>query len=172
MSVLDPLVKAGKIKLVYNVFTKDWSPSEAYANFKKFLDRGGSVDAVVTAYDGLAYGAIQALAEHHLDGKVPVSGQDAELTAIQRILRGTQTVTIYKPGRLLAEKAIEAAVDFANGKVPESNATVNNKTANIKSYLFDSVPVTKNTIEGTVIKYGHYTEVEVYGTSTPSGPNP
>ncbi|MES2006651.1 MAG: substrate-binding domain-containing protein, partial [Patescibacteria group bacterium] len=150
MSVLEPLVKAGKIKIVYNEFTKDWSPSEAYSNFKKFLDGGGKVDGVVTSYDGLGYGVIQALAEHKLDGKVPVSGQDAELAAIQRILLGTQTVTIYKPGRRLAEKAVEAAVDFANGRAPDTNAKVNNKTADVTSYLFDSIPVTKENIDEAV----------------------
>jgi D-xylose transport system substrate-binding protein len=169
MSVLDPLVKAGKIRLVYNEFTANWDGSIAYANFKKFLDGGGKVDGVVTAYDELAFGVIQALAEHHLDGKIPVSGQDAELEAVQRIVLGTQLMTVYKPGRLLAEKAVEAAVDFANGKTPATTGTVNNKTADIPSYLFDSFPVTKDTIQDTVIKDGQYTVAQVYGTTTPTG---
>jgi len=165
MGVLKPLEKDGKLKIVYNEFTKDWSPSEAYANFKKFLDGGDTVDGVVTAYDGLAYGVVQALAEHHLDGKVPVSGQNGELQAIQRIVQGTQTVTAYKPGKPLAEKTIEAAVDFANGKKPETNGTINNGTADIKAYLFDPIPVTKDNVRDTVIKDGTFTEAQVYGKS-------
>lgn len=165
MKILDPLVKSGKIKIVYNEFTKDWSPSEAYSNFKKFLDGGGKVDGVVTAYDGLAYGAIQALAEHKLDGKVPTSGQNGELQAIQRIVQGTQTVTAYKPGKPLAERAVEAAVDFANGRMPQTNRSLNNKTADIAAYLFDPIPVTKDNIRETIIKDGTFTEEQVYGAS-------
>ena len=167
MKVLDPLIQAGKIKLVYKEFTKDWSPSEAYSNFKKFLDSGGKADGVITAYDGLAYGAIQALAEHGMEGKVPVSGQNGELQAVQRIVAGTQTVTAWKPGKPLAERAVEAAIDFAYGRKPEVNGTVDNKTANIEAYLFDPIPVTKNNVRETVIQSGTFTEAEVYGPAAP-----
>jgi D-xylose transport system substrate-binding protein len=166
MKVLDPLIKEGKIKLVYNEFTKDWSPSEAYTNFKKFLVGGGKVDGVITAYDGLAYGAIQALTEYKLDGKVPVSGQNGELQAIQRIVKGTQTVTAYKPGKPLAERAVEAAVDFANGRKPEVNGSLNNKTAEVDAYLFDPIPVTKANINDTVIKDGTFTTEQVFSNTT------
>jgi D-xylose transport system substrate-binding protein len=167
MNIIDPLVKTGKAKLVYNEFTKDWSPSEAFTNFKKFLASGGKVDGVVTAYDGLAYGVIQALGEKGLAGKVPVSGQNGELQAMQRIVQGTQTMSAYKPGKPLAEKAVEAAVAFAQGKKPETNAIINNKTADIASYLFDPIPVTKDTIKSTVIKDGTYSLEQIYGSTTP-----
>ncbi len=166
MGVIQPLVEEGKAELVFNEFTKDWSPSEAYANFKKFLDEGGQVDGVVTAYDGLAYGVVQALDERGLAGSVPVSGQNGELQAIQRIVQGTQTMSAYKPGKPLAEKAVEAAVAFANGSAPETNATINNKTADIPSYLFDPIPVTKENIEDTVVADGTFTLEQIYGTST------
>ncbi|MFZ2886515.1 MAG: substrate-binding domain-containing protein [Minisyncoccia bacterium] len=167
MGVLDPLVQEGKINLVFNEFTKDWSPSEAYLNFKKFLDGGGKVDGVVTAYDGLAYGVVQALAEKKIEGAIPVSGQNGELQAVQRIVKGTQTMTAYKPGRPLAEKAVEAAVDFSHGRNPETNGVVNNGVADIKAYLFDPIPVTKDNIRTTVIKDGTFTESEIYGGATP-----
>ncbi len=165
MKIVDPLVKAGKVKLVYNEFTKDWSPSEAYTNFKKFLDGKGTADGVITAYDGLAYGVIQALTERKLEGSVPVSGQNGELQAIQRIVAGTQTVTAWKPGKPLAERAVEAAIDFATGREPATNGAVNNKTADVKAYLFEPIPVTKDNVRDTVIKSGTFTEAEVYGTS-------
>ena len=167
MKVLEPLIKTGKIKLVYNEFTKDWSPSEAYSNAKKFLDSGGKVDGAVTAYDGLAYGVIQALTERKLAGLVPVSGQNGELQAVQRIVAGTQTVTAWKPGKPLAERAVEAAVDFAQGRIPETNGTINNKTAEVKAYLFDPIPVTKENVRDTVIKSGTFSEAEVYGSPAP-----
>ncbi len=165
MSVIDPLVKSGKITLVYNEFTKDWSPSEAYKNFKTFLANGGKVDGVVTAYDGLAYGVIQALGEKNLAGKVPVSGQNGELQAIQRIVQGTQTMTAWKPGKPLAEKAVEAAVAFATGNTPESNGTVKNDTADIRSYLFDPIPVVKGNIDETIIHSGTFTREQIYGSN-------
>lgn len=162
MSVLQPLADQGKINLVYNEFTKDWSPSEAYTNFKRFLDEGGTVDGVVTAYDGLAYGVIQALAEHNKAGTVPVSGQNGELQAVQRIVQGTQTMTAWKPGKPLAEKAIEAAVAFAKGETPEINGSINNQVADIPSYLFDPIPVTIENLETTVIESETYTRETLY----------
>ena len=156
MSVLQPLVDNGEIDLVYNEFTPEWSPDMAYKNLLAFLDNGGHVDAVVTASDALAYGAIQALTEHGLAGKVPVSGQDGELQAMQRMLKGTQTVSAYKPGRLLAEMAIVEAIRLANGQPAETNGTVNNGYVEVPSYLIDPIPVTKNNIDSTVIADGTY----------------
>lgn len=162
MSVLEPLVASGTINLVYNEFTTEWSPDVAYKNMKAFLDNGGHVDAVVTASDALAYGVIQALAERDLAGKVPVSGQDGELQAMQRLLKGTQTVSAYKPGRLLAEKAVAEALKFANGQSPEVNATVNNGMTDVPSYLIDPIAVTKENIDSTVIADGTYTRSQIY----------
>lgn len=164
MSVLDPLVASGTINLVYNEFTTEWSPDVAYKNLKAFLNNGGHVDAVITASDAIAYGAIQALAEHDLAGKVPVSGQDGELQAMQRMLKGTQTVSAYKPGRLLAEKAVTEALLFANGQNPETNATMNNGFMDVPSYLIDPIAVTKDNIDSTVIADGTYTRGQVYIT--------
>jgi D-xylose transport system substrate-binding protein len=165
MSVLDPLVKSGKATLVFDKFITDWSPSEAYTEFKKFLDGGGKVDAVVTSYDGLAFGAVRALQEKGLDGKVPVSGQNGELQAIQRIVAGTQTMTAYKPGKPLAEKTIELAVDMANGKKIATTGVINNKKRDVPSYLFDPIPVTKDNIKDTVIKDGTFSSAQIYGTA-------
>src|SRR3989338_855519 len=164
MSVLAPLVASGTINLVYNEFTTEWSPDVAYKNLKAFLDNDGHVDAVVTASDALAYGAIQALAEHDLAGKVPVSGQDGELQAMQRMLKGTQTVSAYKPGRLLAEKAVAEALLFANGQTPETNAVMNNGFMDVPSYLIDPIAVTVANIDSTVIADGTYTRSQIYVT--------
>ena len=76
------------------------------------------VDAVVAANDGVAGGAIQALAEQNLAGKTLVSGQDAELSACQRIAAGTQSMTVYKPIERLAYKAAEVAVKMAQQGAP------------------------------------------------------
>ncbi|HTY39861.1 MAG TPA: substrate-binding domain-containing protein [Candidatus Paceibacterota bacterium] len=166
MSVLDPKIKSGDIKLVVDEFTPDWKPETAYQNLKKYLDTGGALDAVVAANDGTAFGVIQALTEKGLAGKVPVSGQDAELSACQRIVAGTQTLTIYKPIKALAEKTAELAVAMAKGQAPETTGVINNGKMDVPSYLLEPIPVTKANMMETIVKDGFHTAQEVYGTST------
>lgn len=116
MRVLKALVNSGDIKIVSDGWAKDWDPAEAYALMSKAIDETkGDITAVVASNDGTAGGAIQALQEHKLAGKVLVSGQDADLAAIIRILEGTQTMTVYKPIGLQARSAAEAAVNLAAG---------------------------------------------------------
>ncbi|HUD09263.1 MAG TPA: substrate-binding domain-containing protein [Patescibacteria group bacterium] len=162
MSVLDPLIKAGKAKLVFDQYTANWDAQTAYVNLKAFLDRGGKVDAVVVSNDGMATGVVKALTEHGLAGKVPVSGQDAELTAVKRLVDGTQTVTLYKPITAEANEAILGAIDMANGKMPKTTGVTNNGTIDVSSYLLNPIPVTKDTIKTTVIKDGFYSTQDVY----------
>ena len=162
LSVLDPLVAQGKAKIVFDQATADWKPEVAYKNLKTFLDAGGQVDAVVAANDGTAFGAIRALKEHGLAGQVPVSGQDAELPAIKRLVDGTQTVTSYKPIRTLAYQAVATAVAMAEGKTFDMNATVNNGTKDVPSFLIDPIPVTKENIEETVVKDGYHSLHDIY----------
>jgi len=155
--ILNPLIQEQKINLVYNEFTQDWNPSAAYSSIKRFLEEGGTIHGAVVANDGMAYGVIQALNEQGLAGKVPVSGQDGELQALQRIVQGTQTVSLWKPGSLLADKAINDAVLLAKDIAPETNTTVNNGTIEVPSYLFDPVPVTAQNLQETIIASGTYT---------------
>lgn len=162
MSVLDPLIKAGKIALVYDEPTDNWLPDAAYKNLKTYLAKGNLVDGVVAANDATAFGAIQALQEKGLAGKIPVTGQDADLPALQRIVEGTQTMTNYKSIKDLANRTIQSAIDLANGKVPESNASLDNGMMQVKSYLLQPVPVTKDNIMQTVVKDGFLTEKEIY----------
>jgi len=118
---------------------------------------------VVAANDGTAGGVIQALAAQGLAGKVPVSGQDAELAAIKRIVEGTQTMTVYKPIRALAEKAAELAVQLAKGESVETNATVNNGKIDVPSVLLDPIAVDKTNIEETIIADGFHSREDIYG---------
>jgi D-xylose transport system substrate-binding protein len=165
MSVLTPLIKAGKVKLVFDQHIADWDPGAAYTAFKAYLATGKRADAVIGDNDDLGYGAIRALQEIGLAGKVPVTGQDAQLAAVQRLLSGTQLLTIYKPGSQLANRAIEDAIALTRGHAITTNATTSNKTVSVPTYLFDPVAVTKDTIKDTVIKGGAYTVEQVYGTS-------
>jgi D-xylose transport system substrate-binding protein len=164
MEVLSPLIKSGSIKLVVDAFMTDWKPDEAYKTIKKYLSSGGKLDAVVAANDGTAGGVIQALKEFNLAGIVPVSGQDAELSASQRVIQGTQTLTVYKPIPSLAAKAVEIAIAMAKGNSPETNNTTDNGKISVPSYFIEPILVTKENMDETVIKDGFHTRSQVYGT--------
>lgn len=163
MNLLSSKIANGDIKLVIDKFIPDWKPEEAYKVVKEYLSSGGKIDAVIAANDGLASGVIQALKEKGLDGKVPVSGQDAELSATQRIIAGTQLSTVYKPIKSLAYKAAEIAVTLANDQVPETNSSINNGEIDVPSYFLEPTLVYKANMIETIIKDNFHTYDEVYG---------
>jgi D-xylose transport system substrate-binding protein len=103
MNVLKPLIDRGDIHIVADQWARDWLASEALRHTENALTQANNnVVAVVVSNDGTAGGAIQALEEQKLAGKVLVSGQDADLAALQRIVAGTQSMTVYKPVAQLA----------------------------------------------------------------------
>jgi D-xylose transport system substrate-binding protein len=155
MKVLQPYIDRGEIKMIADEYTKDWLPSEAYLSMLKAIDSSkGDVAAVLASNDGLAGGAIQALREHGLAGKVAVSGQDADLAAIICVAQGAQTMTVYKPVTNQALRAAEEAVRLAKGEKPIADATTNNGKANVPTILLKSIVVTKYNIKTTVVKDG------------------
>ena len=155
MRILKPFVDRGDIKIVADTWTKDWDPSVAYAHMSEAIESSkGDITAVVASNDGTAGGAIQALEEHKLAGKVLVSGQDADLAAIIRILNGTQTMTVYKPLGSQAKLAAEAAVALAKGEAPKTTAAVSIGNKAIPAIPLSPVVVTKDNVKQTVIKDG------------------
>ena len=155
VKVLQPAVDRGDIKIIADAWAKEWSPSEAYAHMSEAIESSkGDITAVIASNDGTAGGAIQALEEHKLAGKVLVSGQDADLAAIIRILDGTQTMTIYKPLGLQARAAAEAAVALAKGQPVNTTASVSNGARSVPAILVNPVAVTKANVMQTVIKDG------------------
>jgi D-xylose transport system substrate-binding protein len=163
MKALQPYIDQGKIKIVYDQFTPNWDPAIAQANMENALTMlNNQVDAVVAANDGTAGGVIQALADQKLAGKVPVSGQDADLAACQRIVEGTQTVTVYKPIKAIATAAAQAAVKLAKGEKVEANLTVDNGKIEVPYLALDPIPVYKENMYDVIIRDGFYTMEEVY----------
>ncbi len=153
--VLKAFVDRGDLKIVSDGWAKDWDPAEAYAIMSKAIDStNGDITAVVASNDGTAGGAIQALEEHKLAGKVLVSGQDADLAAIIRILDGTQTMTVYKPLGLQAKLAAEAAVNLAAGTPVKNTVSISNGTKTVRAIFLSPVVVTKDNVKQTVIKDG------------------
>ena len=162
MKLLQPKIDSGEIELVLDEFNDGWKSDEAYKHLKAYLDKNGTIDAVVAANDGTALGAIQALEEVGLAGTVPVSGQDASLGACQLIAEGKQTVSVYKPIQSIAKKAAEMAVNAAKGNNVATNQTVNNGKIEVPSYLLDVSMVTKDNLMDTVIKDGFQSYDSVY----------
>jgi D-xylose transport system substrate-binding protein len=155
MRVLKPFVDRGDIRIVSDTWSKDWDPSEAYAHMSEAIESSkGDITAVVASNDGTAGGAIQALEDHKLAGKVLVSGQDADLAAIIRILEGTQSMTVYKPLSSQAKLAAEAAVALAKGEAAKTTAAVSIGNKTIPAILLNPVVVTKDNVKQTVIKDG------------------
>lgn len=162
-NILQPLIDSGDIQVVFDQWTKDWNPANALANMENALTANDNkIDAVVAANDGTAGGVIQALAAQGLEGKIPVSGQDAELAAAQRIVEGTQTMTVYKPIKDLAEKAADLAVKLAKGEDVGADKTVNNGKIDVPSVLLDPKAVDKSNIDATVIADGFHSKEDVY----------
>jgi D-xylose transport system substrate-binding protein len=164
MNVLDPLIKKGDIKIVADQWADDWLPVKALQIMENALTKNhNQVDAVVVSNDGTAGGAIQALGEQNLSGKVLVSGQDADVAGCQRIVAGTQSMTVYKPIKKLAEKAAEIAVAMANKQaLTDPTTTVNNGKKDVTSILIEPVQVDKGNMDSTVIADGFQKKEDVY----------
>jgi len=155
MKILKPLIDRGDIKILADVWARDWKPVEAYTHTIEMIEAsGGNITAIVASDDGTAGGAIQALQDHNLAGKVLVSGQDADLAAIIRILDGTQTMTVYKPVGSEARQAAETAVSLAKGESIRSSTFIPNGNRNVPAFFVTPVVVTKDNVMQTVIKDG------------------
>ncbi len=155
MNVLQPYIDRNDIKVIADAYTKDWLPSEAYLFTLKALDSAdGKIAAVLASNDGLAGGAIQALREHNLAGKVSVSGQDADLAAVICIAQGTQTMTVYKPVVNEAVTAAEEAVRLAKGEKTDADGKISNGKLDVPTIMLKPVVVTKDNIKTTVVKDG------------------
>lgn len=163
MKVLQPAIDAGKVKIVADQWARDWLPSEALRHTENALTQANNnVVAIVASNDSTAGGVVQALEEQGLAGKVLVSGQDADLAAVQRVAAGTQSMTVYKPILPLARGAAEAAVKLAKKEKVESNGSVYNGFKNVPAILLEPVVVDRANIEATVIKDGFLKREDVY----------
>ena len=164
MNILKPLIDKGDIKVVADQWANDWLPVEALKIMENALTiNKNKVDAVVVSNDGTAGGAIQALAEQKMAGKVFVSGQDADLAGCQRIVAGTQSMTVYKPIKELAAKAAELAVAMAKKQVfTDKTSPVNNGKKDVPSVLLLPIQVDKGNLDATVIADGYQKKEDVY----------
>ena len=162
-SVLD-----GKVTVQKEYDTPKWSADAAQTEMQQALTAlSNKVDGVYAANDTTGGAAIAALKSAGLKPLPPVTGQDADLAAIQRIVIGEQYMTVYKAIKPEAEGAAELAVDLAMGKqVPASmvNGKVNNGSADVQSVLLTPTAVVKSTVATTVISDGFWTKDQICTT--------
>jgi D-xylose transport system substrate-binding protein len=153
MEVLKDALAAGKIKNVGEAYTDGWLPANAQKNMEQILTKANNkVDAVVASNDGTAGGAIAALAAQGLAGSVPVSGQDGDHAALNRIALGTQTVSVWKDARELGKKAAQIALLLARGtkmgEVPGAmKFSGGPKNVEMNSLFLTPVPITKDNLD-------------------------
>lgn len=164
MEVIGDDVAAGKIKIVGEAFSDGWKPDNAQKNMEQILTANNNeVDAVLAENDGMAGGVIAALSAQGLD--VPVGGQDGDHAALNRVARGTQTVSVWKDARQLGAAAADiavalakgAALDGIDGAVKWSGGA---KGVEMNAIFLAPTPVTKDNID-VVIDAGHIAKDKV-----------
>jgi D-xylose transport system substrate-binding protein len=164
--VLGPAMEAGKIKNVGESYTDGWKPDNAQRNMEQILTKNNNkVDAVVAENDGMAGGVVAALAAQGMAGSVPVSGQDGDHAAINRIALGTQTVSIWKDARELGKVAGNAAVKLGEGKkntdIPDVKPfTGGPKHMKVDGILLTPLAVTRDNLN-VIVGEGWITKAEV-----------
>ncbi|MFF5372428.1 substrate-binding domain-containing protein [Streptomyces sp. NPDC013187] len=158
----------GQVDIVAQYDTKEWKPAIAKANMKKAIQKVGlnNIAAVYSANDGMAGAVIEALKEAGATKMPPVTGQDANLDAVQRVVSGEQYMTVYKSFLLEATNAAKIAVAKVQGRDIEFAAltreTVDSPTQkNIPAMLVPVVALTKDNIKDTVITDGVYTVKDI-----------
>lgn len=162
--VMKPAVDRGDVKIISNQFAREWKAEEALRLTEDALTKtGNNIQAIIASNDGTAGGAISALEAAGLGGKVLVTGQDAQRDACQRIVKGTQTMTVYKPIRPLAYGAVDAAIKLARHEPVQAPDKINNGKKDVPSILLAPIAVDKSNIDATVIKDGYHTHKDVYG---------
>ncbi|NIZ02993.1 D-xylose ABC transporter substrate-binding protein [Thalassospira lucentensis] len=148
LEVLQDAIDSGDIKVVGEAYTESWQPAIAQRNMEQFLTAADNkVDAVVASNDGTAGGAVAALSAQGMQG-IPVSGQDGDHAALNRVAQGTQTVSVWKDARLLGKRAAEIAVELAKGtSLDDVEGTQDWESPNgvvMKSYFLDPVAITQD----------------------------
>jgi D-xylose transport system substrate-binding protein len=157
--------KSSGVKVVKSYDTPDWSPDKAQTEMDQAIAALGKdgFDAVYVANDGMASGVIASLKGAGINPATrPVTGQDAELAGVQRIVAGEQLMTVYQPINEIAKAAAELAVPLAQGKTPPpiAKAQVDNGTKKVPSVLLDTVVVDKHNVD-SVVKAGFLTVKQI-----------
>jgi D-xylose transport system substrate-binding protein len=140
------------IKIVGETYTDNWDPALAQTEMEQFLTANNNdVDAVLSENDGMAGGVVAALEAQGLAGQIPVSGQDGDQAALNRVALGTQTVSVWKDARELGKAAGEAATQLCGNpdvSAVEGTASFTTPGGNeMSSILLEPIPITKDNLD-------------------------
>ena len=172
--ILQSAIDAGKIKIVGEAYTDGWLPANAQRNMEQILTaQNNEVDAVVASNDGTAGGAVAALTAQGMEG-IPVSGQDGDHAALNRVARGTQTVSVWKDARELGKVAGEIAVAMAKGgsmdAVEGAGKWTSPSGTELTARFLAPIPITKDNLD-VVVDAGWITK-DALCQGVSDGPSP
>jgi D-xylose transport system substrate-binding protein len=154
--------RTGQTVIADEVWALEWREQYAREAVESYLETGGELDGIIAANDVLAMGAIEVLARWQLAGQVMVVSQDAEISACQRIVEGTQLATVYKPINLLAATAAEIALKlYANERI-EATDTIDNGTFQVPYYKLPVTVIDRENIDEIIIESGFHRREDVY----------
>ena len=156
------VMNGANLKVVYSVYAVNWLAEVAYDAVNEALLNTTQLDGVFCGNDNLATEAVRALSENRMAGSVVVTGQDADLAACQRIVEGTQTMTVYKPVDKLAKAAAEYAVKLAKGESIDVSTTINDGIWDVPYVKLEPISVNKDNMDEVIIEGGFQKREEVY----------
>ena len=171
MEVIQPYLDEGIIEIVADQWVDNWDAATAEKMMENILTaQQNKIDAVIASNDGTALGELQAMKAQGLAGVVPISGQDATADGCNSIVKGEQTVTVYKDIRLLSPMAVDMLDNLLNGKSIEglkqyTLAELTNdetKTGDVQALFLPVVQVTKDNVYDLIVKSGFQSYDDVY----------
>ena len=151
-----------QIEIIDVMHAEGWKAEEAGDYVYDNMSKVNQVDAIMCGNDSLATQCIRALAEKRLAGVIKVAGQDADLEACQRIVEGTQVMTVYKPVEKLAQTAAEYAVKLGKGEDIGELPTISDGVNEIPSVVLEPIAVDKNNMDEVIIRSGYHLHEDVY----------
>lgn len=157
------VMKENQIEIVDMIQCEGWRPEYASEYINEHGDLLNEIDAVMCGNDSIATQVVYALSEKRKAGKILVTGQDAELVACQRIVEGTQLMTVYKPVEKEAKKAAECAILLAKGEdIPDSMDILSNGKYEVPSIILTPISVVKDNMDETIVESGFHLAEEIY----------
>jgi D-xylose transport system substrate-binding protein len=163
------VMKDANLNVVYSVYAVNWIAEEAYYAVNEALKITNQIDGVFCGNDNLATEAVRALSENRMAGNVVVTGQDGDLAACQRIVEGTQTMTVYKPVDKLAKAAAEYSVKLARGESLNVSTTINDGSYDVPYVKLEPISVNRDNIDEIIIDGGFQNREDVYLNVQDSG---
>ncbi|MEN6593508.1 MAG: substrate-binding domain-containing protein [Clostridiaceae bacterium] len=158
----DAVIEKSDLTVIVQEYAPNWLAETAYNVVNQAIADGLTFDGVRCGNDDLASQAFLALSEHRLASKVALVGQDADLAACQRIVEGTQVMTVYKPVEKLAKEAAEIVVEMISGKPLETTATIFDGIYDVPYEKLVPIMVTRDNIDEVIIDGGFHRREQVY----------